>query len=104
MKKNFETIIYCEFLDHSSTSNLWQSDEEFKEDCKIDPCKVIGFLEGEDSLAYYISTMKSLNEKGSGHVILKSTCTYVKKMPQKTLFKSIEHLKDKILIDTPLII
>jgi hypothetical protein len=46
--------------------------------------------------------MKSKGEKGSGHVILKSACTYIKKIPQKTFFKSIEHINSKILIDTPL--
>ena len=102
MAKEFETIIYLEFLDHSSTSNLWQSDEEFNEDCEIEPCKAIGFLEKEDNLAFYISTMKSRGEKGSGHVILKSACTYIKKIPQKTLFKTIKDLNKNILIDTPL--
>jgi hypothetical protein len=102
MIKKFETIIYLEFLDHSSTSNLWQTEEEFNEDCEIEPCKAIGFLEKEDNLAFYVSTMKSRGEKGSGHVIIKSACTYIKKIPQKTFFKSIEHIKDNILIDTPL--
>lgn len=102
MKQKKETIIYLEFLDHSSTSNLWQTEEEFNEDCIIEPCKAIGFLEKEDNLAFYISTMKSRGEKGSGHVILKSACTYIKKIPQKTFFKSIEHINSKLLIDTPL--
>tara|TARA_E500000318_G_C3515224_1_gene194038 strand:+ start:111 stop:425 length:315 start_codon:yes stop_codon:yes gene_type:complete len=102
MKHKKETIIYLEFLDHSSTSNLWQTEEEFNEDCIIEPCKAIGFLEKEDNLAFYISTMKSRGEKGSGHVILKSACTYIKKIPQKTFFKSIEHINSKLLIDTPL--
>tara|TARA_X000001382_G_scaffold67151_2_gene46660 strand:+ start:399 stop:713 length:315 start_codon:yes stop_codon:yes gene_type:complete len=103
MKKTKLTIIYLEFLDHSSLSNLWQSYEEFEKDCVIEPCWAIGFLEKEDSVAYYISTMKSNTELGSGHVILKSTCTYVKKIPQKPVFKGIEHIKKKILIEDPLI-
>ena len=102
MPKKFETIIYLEFLDHSSTSNLWQSEDEFNQDCEIESCKAIGFLEKEDNLAFYVSTMKSRGEKGSGHVILKSACTYIKKIPQKTFFKSIEHINKGVLIDTPL--
>lgn len=104
MGKKLETILYVEFLDHSSTTNIWQSDEEFIEDCLIEPCKAIGFLEKEDNLAYYVSSMKSVSAKGSGHVILKSTVIFARKIPQKTFFKTIEHLKDNILVESPLIL
>ena len=102
MKNKLETILYVEFLDHSSTSNIWLTDEEFFEECVIEPCKAIGFLEREDSLAYYISSMKSRGEKGSGHTILKSAVSFARKIPQKTFFKSIQHLKDTILVESPL--
>ena len=102
MKKNKLTIIYLEFLDHSSLTNLWQSYEEFEKDCAIEPCWAVGFLEKEDQVAYYISTMKSSTELGSGHIILKSTCTYVKKIGQKSIFRGIEHIKDNLLVEDPL--
>jgi hypothetical protein len=101
MNTKYETIIYLEFLDHSSTTNAWQSYEEYAEDCKIEPCKVIGFLEKEDKLAFYLSTMKSSSELGSGHIILKSTITYLKKWSIKPQFKGIEHIISKILIEYP---
>lgn len=104
MKQKSETIIYLEFLDHSSTSNAWQTYEEYNQDSRIVPCSVIGFLEREDRLAYYLSTMKSTDELGSGHVILKSTVVYMKKIPQKTRFKGIQYLKGNILVENPLLI
>lgn len=102
MKQKTETIIYLEFLDHSSTTNAWQSYEEYNEDCKIEPCRAIGFLEREDKLAFYLSTMKSSSELGSGHIILKSAVTYTKKIPLKSNFKGIQHIFNKILIESPL--
>tara|TARA_R100000654_G_scaffold11904_2_gene25887 strand:+ start:3859 stop:4173 length:315 start_codon:yes stop_codon:yes gene_type:complete len=104
MKKTKLTIIYLEFLDHSSLTNLWQTYEEFEKDCEIEPCWAVGFLEKEDSVAYYISTMKSSKELGSGHTVLKSACTYVKKIPQKPVFKGIEYIKSRILVENPLIL
>lgn len=102
MNKKSETIIYLEFLDHASTTNAWQDLEEFNQDCKIEPCKVVGFLEREDNLAFYLSTMKSTAELGSGHIILKSTVTYMKKLVIKSNFKGTEHLNKSILIEDPL--
>ena len=87
MKQLTETIIYLEFLDHTSLTNIWQTKEEFNADCKIEPCYVVGFLEKEDDTAFYLSTMKSSTEMGSGHIILKSTVTYSKKYPQKPILK-----------------
>ena len=104
VKQKSEIIIYLEFLDHSSTTNAWQSYDEYNQDIRIVPCSVIGFLEKEDSLAYYLSTMKSTDELGSGHVILKSTVVYMKKIPQKTRFKGIQYLKKNILVENPLLI
>jgi hypothetical protein len=101
MKQKSETIIYLEFLDHSSTTNAWQSYEEYNEDCKIEPCKAIGFLEKEDKLAFYLSSMKSSTELGSGHIILKSAVTYVKKFTQKSDFKGIEHILSSVLVEYP---
>ena len=102
MKPKSETIIYLEFLDHSSTTNAWQTYEEYSEDCKIELCTAVGFLEKEDRIAFYLSTMKSSTELGSGHIILKSTVTYVKKIPIKSHFKGTEYLNKKILIEDPL--
>ena len=103
MKKKKLQIIYIEFLDHMSLSNLWQSYDEFERDCEIkEPCWAVGFLEKEDNVAYYLSTMKSPTECGSGHVILKSACTYVKKMPQKSVFRGIQYIKQNLLIEDPL--
>jgi len=92
MKPKDDTIIYLEFLDHSSLTNGWQTQEEFDKDCVIEPCRVVGFIEKEDKDAYYLSTMKSLIEKGSGHIILKSTVIYTKKIPLKSILKGIQHL------------
>ena len=102
MKKKKLQIIYIEFLDHMSLSNQWQSYDDFEKDCEIIPCWAVGFLEKEDNVAYYLSTMKSPTELGSGHVILKSTCTYIKKMPQKSVFRGIQYIKKNILIEDPL--
>ena len=83
-------IIYLKFLDHSSGSNTWLSKDEFKQECIIEECEVIGFLEFEDDKAYYLSTMRSSTDLGSGHVILKSTVTYAKKYPKKPVLKPIQ--------------
>lgn len=83
-------IIYLKFLDHSSGSNTWLSKEEFKQECIIEECEVVGFLESEDDKAYYLSTMRSSTDLGSGHVILKSTVTYAKKYPKKPVLKPIQ--------------
>jgi len=99
MKPISESIIYIEFLDHASTTNSWQTYEEYSEDCKIVPCKVIGFLEKEDKLAFYLSTMKSDQELGSGHIILKSTITYLKKWSIKSHFRGFQHIITKITED-----
>lgn len=102
MKKEKISIIYVEFLDHMSLPNAWQSFDEFERDCEIQHCWAVGFLEKEDNVAYYLSTMKSNTELGSGHVILKSACTYIKKIPQKSFFRGIEHIKDNLLVEDPL--
>jgi len=51
---------------------------------------VVGFLEFEDDKAYYLSTMRSSTDLGSGHTILKSCVTYVKKYPKKPVLKPIQ--------------
>ena len=106
MKKQFEiiTIIFGKFLDHSSTSNLWLTEEEFNDELIIEVCDFCGFLEKEDNLAYYVSTMRSSTDKGSGHTILKSALTYTKKIQFKVPKLTVEHIKSKILIDSPLIV
>jgi len=85
-------IVYLKFLDHSSGSNIWLSKEEFKQECIIEECEVVGFLEFEDDKAYYLSTMRSSTDLGSGHTILKSDVTYVKKYPKKPVLKPIQTL------------
>lgn len=92
MKAKLDTIIYLEFLDHSSLTNAWQTREEFESDCCIEPCRVVGFYEKEDKDAFYLSTMKSETELGSGHIILKSTVTYSRKIPLKSILKGVQHL------------
>jgi len=86
-----KTIIYIEFLDHSSGSNGWLSKDEFKEECKIETCCVVGFVEWEDDKAFYLSTMKGTTELGSGHIILKS-CITKQKYLQKPVLKTIQRL------------
>jgi len=85
-------IVYLKFLDHSSGSNSWLTKEEFKQECIIEECEVVGFLEFEDDKAYYLSTMRSSTDLGSGHTILKSCVTYVKKYPKKPSFKAYTDL------------
>jgi len=86
-------IVYLKFLDHSSGSNIWLSKEEFKQECIIEECEVVGFLEFEDDKAYYLSTMRSSTDLGSGHNILKSDVTYMKKYPLKTVLKTFQSKK-----------
>jgi hypothetical protein len=104
MKKQFEiiTIIYGKFLDHSSTSNIWLTQKEFDDECLIEECDFCGFLEKEDNLAYYVSTMRTTAEKGSGHTVLKSTLIYTKKIQFKVPKIDVGTLNKEILIDTPL--
>jgi hypothetical protein len=83
-------IIYIKFLDHSSGSNTWISRDEYKQECIIEECEVVGFLEYEDDKAYYLTTMRSSTDLGSGHTILKSAVTYVKKMSKKPVLKRIK--------------
>ena len=83
-------IIYLKFLDHSSGSNSWLTKDEFKQECVIEECEVVGFLEFEDNKAYYLTTMRSSNDLGSGHVILKSCVTYIKRYPKKPVLKPIQ--------------
>jgi hypothetical protein len=83
-------IIYLKFLDHSSGSNIWLSKDEFKQECVIEECEVVGFLEFEDDKAYYLSTMRSSTDLGSGHTILKSCVTYIKRYPKKPVLKPIQ--------------
>lgn len=83
-------IVYLKFLDHSSGSNSWLTKDEFKQECVIEECEVVGFLEFEDDKAYYLTTMRSSNDLGSGHVILKSCVTYIKRYPKKPVLKPIQ--------------
>jgi len=83
-------IIYIKFLDHSSGTNTWISRDEYKQECIIEECEVVGFLEYEDDKAYYLTTMRSPTDVGSGHTILKSAITYVKKMSKKPVLKRIK--------------
>lgn len=83
-------IVYLKFLDHSSGSNSWLTKDEFKQECVIEECEVVGFLEFEDNKAYYLTTMRSSNDLGSGHVILKSCVTYIKRYPKKPVLKPIQ--------------
>ena len=73
-------IYYIKFLDHVSTSNAWETIEEFNKN-KLEVCEVVGFFEGEDEEAIYLSTMKSKEEKGSGHIIIKTSIKSLKKIP-----------------------
>ena len=82
-------IIHLKFLDHSSGSNGWLSKEEYKQECDIVECEVVGFIESEDDKAYYLSTMRSEIDLGSGHVILKSCVTYSKIYAKKPLLKPL---------------
>ena len=86
-------IVYLKFLDHSSGSNSWLTKDEFKQECVIEECEVVGFLEFEDDKAYYLSTMRSSTDLGSGHNILKSDVTYIKKYPLKTVLKTFQSKK-----------
>ena len=86
-------IVYLKFLDHSSGSNSWLTKDEFKQECVIEECEVVGFLEFEDDKAYYLTTMRSSNDLGSGHVILKSCVTYIKRYPKKPVLKPLENKK-----------
>jgi len=83
-------IVYLKFLDHSSGSNSWLTKDEFKQECVIEECEVVGFLEFEDDKAYYLTTMRSSTDLGSGHVILKSCVTYIKRYPKKPVLKPIQ--------------
>ena len=83
-------IVYLKFLDHSSGSNSWLTKDEFKQECVIEECEVVGFLESEDDIAYYLSTMSNSTDLGSGHVILKSCVTYIKRYPKKPVLKPIQ--------------
>ena len=83
-------IVYLKFLDHSSGSNSWLTKDEFKQECVIEECEVVGFLEFEDNKAYYLTTMRSSTDLGSGHVILKSCVTYIKRYPKKPVLKPIQ--------------
>ena len=73
-------IYYIKFLDHVSTSNAWETIEEFKKN-KLEEVEVVGFFEEEDEDAIYLSTMKSKEEKGSGHIIIKTSIKSLKKIP-----------------------
>lgn len=106
MKKDFEiiTLIYGKFLDHSSTSNIWLSQQEFDDESIIEVCDFCGFLEKEDRLAYYVSSMRTTAEKGSGHTVLKSALVFTKKIQFKVPKINVERLNKDILVETPLII
>jgi len=86
-------IVYLKFLDHSSGSNSWLTKDEFKQECVIEECEVVGFLEFEDDKAYYLTTMRSSTDLGSGHNILKSCVTYIKRYPKKPVLKPLENKK-----------
>lgn len=73
-------IYYIKFLDHVSTSNAWETVEEFNKN-KLEICEVVGFFEKEDNDAIYLSTMKSKTDLGSGHIIIKSAIISLKKIP-----------------------
>ena len=106
MKKKYKTItiIYGIFLDHSSTSAEWETLEDFNEQLTIEDADFVGFLEKEDSLAYYLSTMRLRDCKGSGHTVIKSTLAYVKKISFKVPKIDLEHIKKNILVETPMIL
>lgn len=105
MNEKKTTIIYMEILDHVSHSNTWLTEEEFNQNCDIEPVQVVGILEKEDNLAFHLSTMKGMKskEKGSGHTILKSTVYYYKKIPLKIHFNNIEAIHNAVVVQFPLI-
>ena len=105
MEQDTITIIYLEFLDHTSHSNIWQDEEEYKQNCVIEPTQAVGILENEDKLAFYLSTMKGLKgkEKGSGHTILKGDVYHYKKIPLKIHFKNLEDIMSRVMVEMPLV-
>jgi hypothetical protein len=98
MKHKSETIIYCEFYDHSSSTNSWQTYEEILSD--LDPknniIKAVGKLIGETEIAYKITSMWGNDCSGSGHSIIKSTIVreirweVPFKTPKKAVLKTIQ--------------
>ena len=75
MKKEFHTILFIDFYDHSSSTNSWQEYKEILVD--LDPQRsimsVVGKLLEEDAIAYRLTTMWGEDCAGSGHSIIKST-------------------------------
>jgi hypothetical protein len=88
------TKIYIRFKDHCSTSNAWETREEFLSQ-ETPMMEAIGFLEEETSDTLKITTMRDYNNPkpdasvGSGHLILKSDVRFYVEMPE-SLFKDPE--------------
>lgn len=98
MKSKSETIIYCEFYDHSSSTNSWQTYEELDQDLRAEKniIKVCGKIYKEDALSFKLITMWGDDCCGSGHLILKSTILreirweVPFKTPKKPILKTIQ--------------
>ena len=98
MKQEFETIIYCEFYDHCSSTNEWQDYPDLEKSLSLDysVMKVCGKLYKEDDIAYTLITMWGDDCAGSGHLIIKSTITreirwkVPVKHPKKSVLKPIQ--------------
>jgi hypothetical protein len=98
MKANSETILYCEFYDHASSTNAWQ---EYKEilidlDPKKSVMKAVGKIIYEDDIGYRLTTMWGEDCAGSGHLIIKSTIVreikwnIPSKHPKKPVLKTLQ--------------
>lgn len=73
-------ILHLKFLDHISLSNQWHDRDELVNE-KPHVCEVVGFVEHETDLAYYLSTMRGGEDIGSCHVIVKSTVISITEYP-----------------------